>query len=804
MRRYPFALAVCIGLLAPAIAAQDRGAGIEVVRLESRDPAVIRALAERHGHLIVDRAKGVVVFEADPMDRAVMKAQGLRWTVDADATEAINRPLQRLPGQAKGIPGYLCYRTVTEARARLDALAAQHPTLARVVDIGDSWEKTAAQPGGGEDLRVLRLTNAAIGGDKPKLFIMTSVHAREYTPAEVGLRFGEWLLANHGIDPEATAILDHHEVHLMVHANPDGRKQAEAALSWRKNTNTAYCGATSNARGADLNRNWPFKWGQAVGGGGSSTNPCNNTYRGPTASSEPETTATMAYVRSLFPDRRGPLDTDPADLDADGLFFDIHSYSQLVLWPWGWTTVGAGPAPNAAALEALGRRFAWYNNYTPQQSNELYPSDGTTIDAAYGELGVPGYSFELGTAFFQDCALFENTIWPDNLRALRFAARNLHRPYRVAAGPDPRAVATVPDLAIAGEPVLLTAVFDDTRYANANGGNQSAQAIASANAWLGVPPWSPVAIPPLPMAARDGSFDGSVEAAQATLAAPPVGRTLAWVRGRDAAGNDGPWATGFVHVYAANDVGEVAGTVRAAGGGAPIAGATVAAGGFASSSNGNGGYTRRLPVGTYTLTASAPGYEPAGASGVAIAGGAQLARDFTLFALCRRLANDAESGAGGWTAQSPWAITAAATTQTGTRAWTESPSGSYPNSANTSLVSPVVDLSGSETVVLSFDSYCDTEAGSDFGQVEYSTNGGGTWSTFAWRCSGDPVRRRVTLDLPQIAGSSQARIRFRFTSDIDTVDDGWYVDDIALDVGGPACRASQGAGDPLFANGFEP
>ena len=33
----------------------------------------------------------------------------------------------------------------------------------------------------------------------------------------------------------------------MLHTNPDGRKQAETGLSWRKNTNQNYCGATSTS-----------------------------------------------------------------------------------------------------------------------------------------------------------------------------------------------------------------------------------------------------------------------------------------------------------------------------------------------------------------------------------------------------------------------------------------------------------------------------------------------------------------------------------------------------------------------------
>jgi len=70
-----------------------------------------------------------------------------------------------------------------------------------------------------------------------------------------------------------------------------------------------------------------------------------------------------------------------------------------VLWPWGFGNV---PTGNDAGMVALGRKFAWYNGYTPQQAIELTPTDGTTLDFAYGELGVADYTFELGTAFFQE------------------------------------------------------------------------------------------------------------------------------------------------------------------------------------------------------------------------------------------------------------------------------------------------------------------------------------------------------------------------------------------------------------------
>ena len=90
-------------------------------------------------------------------------------------------------------------------------------------------------------MRVLVLTNQNVSGTKPKLFVTSAIHAREYTTAELTTRFAESLVNEYGVAADATWLLDHHEVHLMLQANPDGRKHAEAGQLWRKNVNENYC-----------------------------------------------------------------------------------------------------------------------------------------------------------------------------------------------------------------------------------------------------------------------------------------------------------------------------------------------------------------------------------------------------------------------------------------------------------------------------------------------------------------------------------------------------------------------------------
>ena len=165
----------------------------------------------------------------------------------------------------ESIPSFPCYETVEETFTAAAALVTQKPRLASWIDIGDSWQKTNGL--GGYDLRVLKLTNSKVAGPKPKLFINAAIHAREYVTAPLILAFATELVNGYGVDADATWILDHHEVHLLLQTNPDGRKKAETGLLWRKNTNTAYCGVTSNSRGADLNRNFSYSWNLTGGPG---------------------------------------------------------------------------------------------------------------------------------------------------------------------------------------------------------------------------------------------------------------------------------------------------------------------------------------------------------------------------------------------------------------------------------------------------------------------------------------------------------------------------------------------------------
>lgn len=460
--------------------------------------------------------------------------------------------------QTSGIPGFACYRTVDETYAAFDQLFLTYPKLVTQVDIGDSWDKVHAGGPPGDDLRVLVITNKEKPGPKFRFFLMAAIHAREYTTSELALRFAESLLQGYGSDANATWLLDHGELHLLPFANPDGRRIAETGQLWRKNTNSdVACQVVSPPSltyGVDLNRNSSFQWNGCDGISCSSGNACAETYRGVSPVSEPEVAAIEVYLRKIFPDKRGPELTDSAPLDTPGLMLSLHSYGRLVLYPWGWT---ANHAPNAYGLATLARRIGYPLNYKVCQAGGigcLYQTDGTTDDFSYGELGIASFTIELGTAFFQSCSDFEQSILPAGLSALRYAFSAAPLPYQLAEGPEVLDVKVAPQTPLSESHITISATADASRIAFLSGFDvdeitEPVDRIRGARLTIDQFPWSPTAYS-YPFSAVDGDFNTVQEAISTTVevACLPSGRHTLFLQAEDDAGDRGVIAAEFVTV----------------------------------------------------------------------------------------------------------------------------------------------------------------------------------------------------------------------------------------------------------------
>ncbi|MFT3698710.1 MAG: M14 family metallocarboxypeptidase [Kofleriaceae bacterium] len=203
-----------------------------------------------------------------------------------------------------------------------------------------------------------------IGTGATKILINGTQHAREWISTMVATNVADRVARDPSLLPDTTLWV----VPVM---NPDGYQYTWGTdRYWRKNRRGGY--------GVDLNRNWSIAWGNS----GASNNKRADTYRGEYAFSEPETQA----LRNL------------AMRERFAYHVDFHAFSQLILYPWGWT---GKPAPDRDRFAGVGDRMAsaMYAqhkvNYKLMQSVELYPASGTMEDWMYAEGGALSYTIEL-------------------------------------------------------------------------------------------------------------------------------------------------------------------------------------------------------------------------------------------------------------------------------------------------------------------------------------------------------------------------------------------------------------------------
>ncbi len=473
-----------------------------------------------------------------------LQAEG--WQVELDVSQTAVSP-------ATTTTYFDGYRTVDELYAHLNSLNNSYPTLTELVVYGESHcqqQGGCTTPGNdfhpGFDLVALRISNESISGtstisntkiisgSKPVFFLMANIHAREITTPELAMRMADWLLDGYGQDADATWLVDHHEIWIVPTANPDGHWLTELGMLYgnsplfhRKNGNrngcTVWPSLSYSQYGVDLNRNHSFGWG----GAGSSSTACSLVFRGNSATSEPETAQLESLVTALIADQRGSNIGDSAPQNSRGIFITIHSYSELVLWPWGHTTA---PAPNQIGLQAIGDKLAAFNGYTScQPSHCLYSASGTSDDWAYGKLGIPAFTFEVGTQFMPPFSEVDAIQWPQNRPAFQYAAKLARTPYQLVAGPD---VAIKTAVYISNQ-ITITAVFD-----NSDNGNLP---IATAAYALDTPYWVSGSITQT-ISPLDGAFDSIIETGIAVidLATISNGRHTLFLRAQD---NDGNWGT---------------------------------------------------------------------------------------------------------------------------------------------------------------------------------------------------------------------------------------------------------------------
>lgn len=266
------------------------------------------------------------------------------------------------------------YHTYDTMLAELKSLVAKAGEIAELVDLGPTYETLK----GKADRRIwaVHIRKGDASG-KPGVVFLGNHHAREIVTPEICLNIARMLVEGYGKDAEMTSAVDGRDIWIVPMVNPDGHARAAKGDDWRKNTDpetslvSAFWGAYGP--GVDLNRNYTYHWGE----GGASTQPDDPTYRGRAAGSEPEVQAVMKLVSSR----------------KFTYLMTYHSFSNLILWPWGYTD---DPPPDDR-LPAIGKVLGKLSGYKPQQSKDLYRTSGDTTDWAFGTQGILSYTTEIGS-----------------------------------------------------------------------------------------------------------------------------------------------------------------------------------------------------------------------------------------------------------------------------------------------------------------------------------------------------------------------------------------------------------------------
>jgi murein tripeptide amidase MpaA len=314
-------------------------------------------------------------------------------------------------------------------------LAATYASLTELVTLPEqSVEKRT--------IHALKIANGT-GPSRRGILLLGGVHARELVNPDMLVTFATRLLQAYTTKTglkfgpvscskaQVKRIVDTVDLYVLPLVNPDGRAFVQSPAGdpmWRKNRAP---NPGQPCQGVDLNRNYDFLWSSGIGTSGAA---CSDVFKGPAAFSEPET----RNVRHLLDTRTNIV-----------CLADVHSYAELVLYPWGDDdNQSTDPAMNFTNPAFDGQRGVhgtgyrefidaddetWFatvgdavrdsiaavrgRTYTVQQGILLYPTSATVHDYAYSrhlvqaaDRKVMGFTIETGREFQPPWAEAEQII----------------------------------------------------------------------------------------------------------------------------------------------------------------------------------------------------------------------------------------------------------------------------------------------------------------------------------------------------------------------------------------------------------
>ncbi|MDI6803354.1 MAG: M14 family zinc carboxypeptidase [Bacteroidota bacterium] len=341
-------------------------------------------------------------------DMKMLLDEGFQVNVEIeDLTQFYSSRLSKQPYDAIGF-GYGSmggYFTLDEVVRQLDTMRLYYPNLITAkFSIGNSLQ--------GRPIWAVKITkNADLPSTKPEIFYNALTHAREPAGMMSIVYFMWHLLQNYATDPEATYLIDNRQMYFVLVVNPDGyeanrRIAPNGGGMRRKNMRNVI--TDNDAEGVDLNRNFGYMWG--YDNSGSSPTPSTQTYRGTSAFSEPET----QVLRDLCNSRA-------AASNGFKLVLNYHTYSNLLIYPWGY--IPSSETPDSLIYREYAKDMTQFNKYKYGTGDQTvgYLVNGDADDWMHGEQTtknkILSFTPEVGSA--------SDGFWPASSRILPLAQENL-------------------------------------------------------------------------------------------------------------------------------------------------------------------------------------------------------------------------------------------------------------------------------------------------------------------------------------------------------------------------------------------
>ncbi|XP_041937237.1 carboxypeptidase O-like isoform X2 [Alosa sapidissima] len=283
---------------------------------------------------------------------------------------------------------YTMYHPLPEIMAWMRKIETENPEIVSTITYGTSYEN--------RDITLLKIgLNSA--ENKKAIWMDCGIHAREWISPAFCQYFVKEILHTYKTDAKVEEMLKNLDFYVTPVLNVDGYTYTwkdNTTRQWRKNRSPG----TGSCIGTDLNRNYDFLWGTI----GVSTDSCSIIYPGPKANSENETRAVVDFVGARSKDIL--------------CFLTIHSFSQMILFPYGHPNI---KDPNYDELTELVNTAAKAikavhgMNYTVGSVTEtIYPTGGLSMDWARF-IGIPySFAFELRDKGEHGFKLPEDQIQP--------------------------------------------------------------------------------------------------------------------------------------------------------------------------------------------------------------------------------------------------------------------------------------------------------------------------------------------------------------------------------------------------------